>query len=104
MTPARTALAIVGTLAGLSVGPTVTLRRDEVDIPVSPDVLLADFRARFADAEEEIIVNGGDTLVRRFSGRAGPFPYRTVELVTHHHDSITFDHLAGPFVKSEGRN
>ena len=103
MTPAHTALAIVGTLAGLAVGPTVTLRRDQVDIPVPPDELLANFRARFADAEEEIIVNDGDTLVRRFSGRAGPFPYRTLELVTYHPDSITFDHLAGPFLRCHER-
>lgn len=100
---AQTTLAVIGALAGLAVGPTVTLGRDEVDVDLPLDQLLAHFKAGFADGEDDIIVSDGDTLVRRFSGRAGPFPYRTVEVVNYEADGITFKHLAGPFKRCDER-
>jgi hypothetical protein len=99
----RIGLAVTGTLVGVTIGPTVTLRPDEIDVDVAPDELIAYFRARLATAKDEIIADDGDRLVRRFEGKAGPFPYRTVELVTYHLDGITFDHLAGPFLRCHER-
>lgn len=99
----HTGLAIAGTLAGVTIGPTVTLRADTIDIAVTPAELLDNFRARFGAAKNEIIANDGDRLVRRFEGKAGPFPYCTLELVTYHADGITFDHLAGPFSRCHER-
>lgn len=90
-------LAATGTLAGLALSPTVTLRPEAVDIAIAPGQLLDDFRARLGAATDEIMADGGDRLVRRFEGTAGPFHYRTVELVTFAADGVTFDHLAGPF-------
>lgn len=92
-----TALTVAGTLASLGLSPTVNLRPDSVDLAAPPDLLLAHFRAQFADAPNDTLASEEHRLVRRFSGRAGPFPYRTVELVTYHADAITFEHLAGPF-------
>jgi hypothetical protein len=97
MTKAGSALTIAAAFGGLAIKPTVTLRPDEVDIAVSPDLLLAHFRRTFADDQERIIADEGHRLVRRFSGQAGPFPYRTIEIVTHHPDAVTFEHIAGPF-------
>lgn len=94
---ARASLAIVGTLAGLTIAPSVKLRPDAVDIPVPPGELLAHFQDRLAGSEDEVLARDGSTLVRRFSGQAGPFPYRTVEVVTFEADGITFEHLSGPF-------
>ncbi len=96
-------LAFVGALGGLAVGPTVTLRPDSVDLPISPQDVLAHFRKRFADADNDIVADEGHRLVRRFAGRAGPFPYRTIELVTYETDAVTFEHLAGPFAVCEER-
>ncbi len=91
------ALVGVATLAGLALSPTIKLAEDQVDLPVPPDRLVDEFRRRFSESEADILANGDDRLVRRFSGKAGPFPYRTVELVEIHADAITFEHLAGPF-------
>lgn len=96
-------LAVTGTLAGLNMGPTVTLRPDEIDIAIAPDELLENFRARFGAAKDQIIAADGDRIVRRFEGKAGPFPYRTVELVTYDAHGITFEHVAGPFSQCHER-
>jgi hypothetical protein len=93
----RTGLAVTGTLAGLTLSPTVTLRPDEIDVAVAPGRMLDEFRERLGAAKDQIIAEDGDRLVRRFEGTAGPFPYRTVELVTFAADGVMFDHLAGPF-------
>ena len=97
--------ALVGaaTLAGLTLSPTITLAEDQVDVPIEPDRLIEEFRRRFSQSEADILANGGDRLVRRFAGKAGPFPYRTVELVEIHADAITFQHLSGPFSQCDER-
>lgn len=91
------ALVGVATLAGLAVSPTIKLAEDQVDLPIPPDRLVEEFRRRFSESEADILADGGNRLVRRFAGKAGPFPYRTVELVEIHADAITFEHLSGPF-------
>ncbi len=93
----QAALVGVATLAGLAVSPTVTLAEDQVDLPIPPGRLVEEFRRRFSESEADMLANGGNRLVRRFAGKAGPFPYRTVELVEIHADAITFEHLSGPF-------
>ena len=97
------ALVGVATLAGLALSPTITLAKDEVDVPIPPDRLIEEFRRRFSESEADILASGGDRMVRRFAGKAGPFPYRTVELVEVHADAITFEHLSGPFSQCDER-
>ncbi len=93
-----TVVAVVaGTLAATAIAPTVKLKRDEVEVAVPSADLMALLRRRFTDSPDDVLALQDDRAVRRFSGRAGPFPYRTVELVTFGPDWITFDHLAGPF-------
>jgi hypothetical protein len=91
------ALGAGGALAGLVWGPTVRLRDDHVDVGATQQELLEELREHFADSPEQVLAADGRHIVRRFAGRAGPFPYRTVELVTFEDDAITFEHLAGPF-------
>ena len=91
------ALGAGGALAGLLWGPIVHLRDDHVEVGATPQELLEGLREHFADSPEHVLVADNRHVVRRFAGRAGPFPYRTVELVTFEDDAITFEHLAGPF-------
>jgi len=94
--------AVAATLVGLAVKPRVHLREDHVLFAAPPDTVLAHFRARFAD-DPEVIAADADRLVRRFQGRAGPFPYRTVEIVGFESGAVTFEHLRGPFATGHER-
>lgn len=49
------------------------------------------------EAGAEVVAAGQDRIVARFSGRAGVFRYRTVEVVTFGPDGVAFEHLRGPF-------
>ena len=95
-------VATAATLIALGVRRDVTLREDSVVLPVTPEHALAQMRARFTSGPD-VIAADADCLVRRFSGRAGPYSYRTVELVTFEPESITFEHLRGPFVTCHER-
>lgn len=44
-----------------------------------------------------VLVRDGDRLVARFGGNAGPFGFRTVELITFAVSEVTFEHLGGTF-------
>ncbi len=103
MRASSVAAVAAGTLGALAIGPTVKLRHDEVVIPVESSLLIQTLRERFVDSPDEILAIQDDRMVRRFSGQAGPFPYRTVELVTFGPDWITFEHLSGPFSRCRER-
>ena len=97
-------VAIAGSLAALAARPQVRLAIDEADIDLPPEALLEQLRTRFLDARDgEILAAGVHSLVRRFSGRAGAFPYRTVELVRFEAAAVTFEHLSGPFAECSER-
>ena len=91
------ALGAGGALVGLLWGPVVHLRDDHVEVGATRQELLDGLREHFVDSPEHVLVADDRHVVRRFAGRAGLFPYRTVELVTFEDDSITFEHLAGLF-------
>lgn len=99
----RTCLGAAGAVALLAVRPKIQLAEDVVTIDASPDDLLADFRRRFTDDPDEILAMDEHRLVRRFSGKEGPYSFRTVELVTWETNAITFEHLTGPFTECHER-
>jgi len=88
-------------LAGLAVRPTVTLTPESVDVDLPPDGVVSSFRDRMSSGTD--VIAAGDRVVRRFSGRAGPFRYSTVEVVAFTPTSVTFDHLRGPFASCSER-
>jgi hypothetical protein len=92
------AAAIVGSWL---VHPEVRLRPVTVEFPgLTPDEVASQFRARLAD-HPDVLAADADRVVARFSGRAGPLPYRTVEVVGLSDRAITFEHLSGPFRRCE---
>lgn len=96
-------LAATGAMVMLAVRPKVQLAHDEVDIAVSTEDLLAEFRRRFAQSPDDILAMEEHRLVRRFAGTEGRYSFRTVELVTYENDAITFEHIAGPFSECHER-
>jgi hypothetical protein len=99
----RFVFAAGGAVALVQIRPLVTLTKDEVFIPASPDELLAEFKRRFAASPHDVLAVEDHRLVRRFAGTEGRFSFRTVEVVTYQTDAITFEHLAGPFAECNER-
>jgi hypothetical protein len=95
MTRCRWVLAAV-VVATRFVRPRVGLTTDTIEVPGAPAAVAAHLRERFAEGPD-VLAADRNAAVRRFAGRAGIFPYRTVELVTFAADAITFEHLRGPF-------
>lgn len=90
------------TLGGIAIKPRVTLRQDQVVLAVPPDDVLVHLRERFSQGPG-VVAADSNRVVRHFSGRAGPFPYRTVEIVSFEPGAITFEHLQGPFAACHER-
>ncbi len=61
---------------------------------------MAELRAQ-VDGAPNVLGRSADSLVATFSGRAGGFRYRTVELVRFKDRRVTFEHLSGPFQSAE---
>lgn len=92
----RSAAAVAALVAGWRLRPTITLRRDEVHVDASANEVIAQLRDRMLEGGD-VLVGEPTRAVVRFSGRAGPFPYRTVEDVRFFDTTVTFQHLQGPF-------
>ncbi len=60
---------------------------------------MAELRAE-VDGAPNVLVRSPDSLVATFSGQAGGFRYRTVELGFTDR-RVTFEHLSGPFQSAE---
>ena len=94
-----TTVAVVG--ASAFVRPSLTLRDHTVRFPgLSPADVIDRFRARL-DLHPDVVAAGDDTIVARFEGKAGPMPYRTLEVVGLETDRVTFEHLRGPFIRCD---
>lgn len=91
----RAALLLLGWKAAGKVSPTIPFRPRAVVAPAQPGELVERMRDRLRGAD--VLVDGGDRLLARFSGRAGPLRYRTLELVTFAPGEVRFDHLGGSF-------
>lgn len=70
------------------------VRRVAVRAPVG--AVIDDLRSRLT-AMPTVICRDHDTVVASFSGDAGPYRWHTVEAIRFTADSVTFEHLAGPF-------
>lgn len=93
---ARAALVALGAGVSLRFRPAIELRPLAVEAHEEPAELIARMRSSLASGDN-VLVTGADALVARFAGRAGPFRYRTVELVTFARDEVRFEHLGGTF-------
>lgn len=85
-------------IAALSsqIRPLIRLSPHAVEVEANREVLVADIRERLS-TNADVLLDGPDGIVARFAGRAGPLPYRTLELVRFHPDRIDFEHLGGSF-------
>lgn len=92
----------VAALGALAVRPTVRLVADQVEVDAGPEQVIANLRD-WITRSEGVIARGDHSVVCRFSGRAGPFRYATVEVVTFEPSAITFEHLRGPFAACHER-
>lgn len=82
-------------LAALGVRPSVALRRFEVTFDCSPAEAVEAFERKLLETAVESSRPG--EVVARFEGRAGPFSYRTREVVRFTDRAVAFEHLQGPF-------
>jgi hypothetical protein len=98
--PTRFAAVAVALVAAWRPRPTIKLRRGEVHVAAAAEEVFERLRSRMLTGGD--LVAGDQTrAVVRFSGRAGPFRYRTVEEVHFSGTTVTFRHLQGPFHRCE---
>ncbi len=86
----------------LVVRPEVKLRSERVSVALGPQEVMESMRGRF-ESNPDVIVSGRDGIVARFAGRAGPFSYRTTEVVSFDPGGVGFDHITGPFASCTER-
>jgi len=99
MSIAKLVAAGLGSIGATFVRPRVDLADDSVAVGLTPGEVLEGMRERFAADEDQVLASEPDRLVRRFSGSEGRFSYETIEVVRFTDDSVTFEHLAGPFAE-----
>jgi hypothetical protein len=88
-------------VAQLFFRPSLRLREHTVQFDgVERSEVRGRFQARLAD-NPDVVVGTDDVVVARFAGKAGPVPFRTVEVVRLLDDRASFEHLRGPFVRCE---
>ncbi len=92
--------AIAARALTVGAGPPIRLRPHSVRLKGAPEEVVAGLRAQF-DAAPNVLVRSADSLVATFSGHAGAFRYRTVELVRFSDRRVTFEHLSGPFQSAQ---
>lgn len=92
----RSTAAIAALTAAWRFHPTIKLRRDRVHTAAAADEVLERLRTTLL-AGGEVLASQRERAVVRFSGRAGPFRYRTVEAVQFSGTTVSFRHLHGPF-------
>lgn len=92
----RSAVVIAGLVAAWRIRRTIVLRRDEVHAQAAPEDVFERLRTQMLASGDVVAGDSGGAVVR-FSGRAGPFRYRTVEAVHFSGTTATFEHLNGPF-------
>jgi hypothetical protein len=92
----RSLVLVVAAAAASRIRPTITLRRDEVRSAAAADEVVDRLRTRML-GDGDVVAADGEGAVVRFPGRAGPFRYRTVEVVRFSDSRVTFQHLEGPF-------
>lgn len=93
MSARRTALLLVAWTTVGKMRPSIPFRPHAVVVPGTPAELIAEMRSRLQSGD--VLLDGGDRLLARFSGRAGPFRYRTLELVSFAPGEVHFEHLGG---------
>lgn len=103
MGPFKLGITALGSVGATFVRPRVEMAEDSVELGLSPAVVLANMRERFASSPEDILAMQPDRLVRRFSGSEGSFSYETIEVVRYEDDAVTFEHIAGPFAECNER-
>lgn len=84
------------------VRPRIALAEDSVVLGRPPADVVELFRSRMRSGPE-VVAASEDAVVRSFSGRAGAFPYHTVEIVRFEATAVTFEHLRGPFATCDER-
>lgn len=92
--------ALAAAIAAARVQPAIPLRPDAVDVPVAHGDVV-DWFSTQVDEHADVIARDEAVAVARFAGRAGPFTYRTVEVVELTTDGVRFEHLRGPFAACE---
>ena len=108
----RPARAVLALLAGGGLGillweaartstRTIALRPHTVEVRASRERVAARLREKLC--EGDVLLASGDTVVARFSGRAGVFRYATVELVTFTPNEVRLEHLGGTFASCSER-
>ncbi len=103
MSTTRTvAVAALATAAATVLRPQVSLREDVVVLPGPPDEVIARLRNRLR-SDDRVLAGDEHRAVCRFDGRAGVFPYHTIEVVTFELEAVTFEHLRGPFASCHER-
>ncbi|HZU75339.1 MAG TPA: hypothetical protein VFA70_01155 [Dehalococcoidia bacterium] len=70
-------------------------------MPGTPDELRRRLEAKHRAGN--VVVAQHDQIVARFSGRAGPFQFHTVELIRFADREITYEHLGGTFLACRER-
>jgi hypothetical protein len=83
----------------MPVRPPVRLGR----VVVPADVPVETLRQRLIDRldQADVVARGDGVTIAAFQGRAGPFPYHTLEEVRATPDGVTFRHLRGPLPRVE---
>ena len=99
----KLAITALGSVGATFVRPRVEMDEDSVEVGLTPSVVLANMRERFASSPDDILAIDSDRLVRRFSGSEGSFNYETIEVVRYEEDAVTFEHIAGPFAECNER-
>lgn len=83
-------------MAGLVRRHQITLRPCTVAFEGAPNEIVQMFEGKVLDTAN-IESSRPREIVARFAGQAGPFSYRTQEIVRFNDRSVTFEHLEGPF-------
>ena len=83
-------------VAALGLRPPVSLRRCEVSIDCSAAEAFEAFERKLSETAAVESSCPGE-VVAQFEGHAGPFSYRTREVVRFTDSAVTFEHIEGPF-------
>ena len=91
-------ISVVLVLGSWLVRPSIDLGCDSVAFPgESPNDIMSRFRERLGN-KSDIVAAEQDRMVAHFAGKAGPVPYKTLEIVGFEKQRVSFEHLTGPFL------
>ena len=94
-------LLAVGWLLARRLHPDIPLGPHDVVVPGPPDEVRRRIEAKHRSGD--VVIAGENAIVARFGGAAGPFAFRTVELIRFGENEVTYEHLGGTFLACHER-